>query len=109
MRFENSALKGVRLDSRNLDNLLCCRDAAHDPNRGSRHASQFCQKSYDRLVGLAIHRSRRDVKFPGFTELSCKLGLASSGADFKRESCFHYLLPLRQLPFSATRYAPADR
>jgi hypothetical protein len=42
MRFENSALQSVRIDSRKLNDLRCGGESAHDPNGGNRQASQFC-------------------------------------------------------------------
>src|SRR6266853_5326521 len=108
MRFENSAMQTVRIDSLQLNDLGGAGEAADDSNRGRGNTGKSGEEADNRLVSLAIHRRRGDVQLPVISIPACEFGLARVGADPKRESGFHSSrFPARR--FCATRFARAGR
>jgi hypothetical protein len=89
MRFEDSAMKTLRIDAGQFDDLRRSGRTADDSNAPGGDARQFSEKADDRLVRLAIHRRRGDVELPTVSVRAREFGAACAGADFKRESGFH--------------------
>ena len=108
MRFENSALKRFGIEPHDLDDFRRAGEAAYDANRSRRDAGQLSEKPGNCSIGLAIHRGRGHVKFPGLTQLPREFCLACPSANLKRESGFHPGAFLVQ-PSCAIQFAPEDQ